>query len=103
MGTLTEIHDHLRLLFTHVGRTYCQRCGSAITVHTVQQMVDDLLKLPSGTRIQVLAPLPCTDPTEFQRQIETVIRAGFRPQQGGRGGPGAGRLGRLGVTPAERT
>ena len=77
VGTLTEIHDHLRLLFTHVGRTYCQRCGSAITVHTVQQMVDDLLKLPSGTRIQVLAPLPCTDPTEFQRQIETVIRAGF--------------------------
>ena len=50
VGTLTEIHDHLRLLFTHVGRTYCQRCGSAITVHTVQQMVDDLLKLPSGTR-----------------------------------------------------
>ncbi|CAI7988871.1 UvrABC system protein A [Geodia barretti] len=40
-------------------------------------MVDDLLKLPSGTRIQVLAPLPCTDPTEFQQQIETVIRAGF--------------------------
>ena len=77
VGTLTEIHDHLRLLFTHVGRTYCQRCGSAITVHTVQQMVDDLLKLPSGTRIQVLAPLPCSDPTEFQRRIETVIRAGF--------------------------
>ena len=77
VGTLTEIHDHLRLLFTHVGRPHCQRCGSAITVHTVQQMADDLLKLSSGTRIQVLAPLPCNDPTELRAQIETVIRAGF--------------------------
>ena len=77
VGTLTEIHDHLRLLFTHVGRPHCLRCGRAITVHTVQQMVDDLLKLPSGARIQVLAPLPCGDPGEYRRQVETVIRAGF--------------------------
>jgi len=77
VGTLTEIHDHLRLLFTHVGRPHCQRCGSAITVHTVQQMVDDLLTLASGTRVQVLAPLPCDDPGEYRRQVETVIRAGF--------------------------
>ena len=77
VGTLTEIHDHLRLLFTHVGRPHCLRCGSAVTVHTVQQMVDDLLKLPSGARIQVLAPLPCRDPDEYRRQVETVVRAGF--------------------------
>ena len=77
VGTLTEIHDHLRLLFTHVGRPHCQRCGSAITVHTVEQMVDDLLTLASGARVQVLAPLPCDDPGEYRQQIETVIRAGF--------------------------
>ncbi len=77
VGTLTETHDYLRLLFTHVGRPHCPRCGSAITVHTVQQMVDDVLKLPGGARVQVLAPLPHGDPGEFRRQIETVMRAGF--------------------------
>ena len=77
VGTLTEIHDHLRLLFTHAGRPYCLACGSAITVHTVQQMVDDVLKLPAGTRIQVLAPLPWGDPREFRRRREDAVRAGF--------------------------
>ncbi len=77
VGTLTETHDYLRLLFTHAGRPHCPRCGRAITVHTVQQMVDDVLKLPAGTRIQVLAPLPCDNPEEYRRQIETVVRAGF--------------------------
>ncbi len=77
VGTLTEIHDHLRLLFTHAGKPHCRRCGSAITVHTVQQMVDDLMKLPADTRIQVLAPLPHHDPAEYRRRIESSIRAGF--------------------------
>ena len=77
VGTLTEIHDHLRLLFTHVGRPHCPRCGRAITVHTIQQMVDDLLKLPSGTRVQVLAPLRCNDAGAYRKQIEAVLRAGF--------------------------
>ena len=77
VGTLTEIHDCLRLLFTHAGQPHCQRCGNPITVHTVQQMVDDLLKLPPETRIQVLAPLPYNDPDEYRQQITTVIRAGF--------------------------
>ncbi len=77
VGTLTEIHDHLRLLFTHVGRPHCRRCGRAITVHTVQQMVDDLLKLPSGTRIQVLAPLRCNDAGGYRKQIDALLRAGF--------------------------
>ncbi len=77
VGTLTEIHDHLRLLFTHVGRPHCRRCGSAITVHTIQQMVDELLELPSGTRIQVLAPLRCNDAGAYREQIDAVLRAGF--------------------------
>ncbi len=77
VGTLTEIHDHLRLLFTHVGRPHCGRCGQAITVHTVQQMVDDLWHLPSGTRIEVLAPLRCGDPDRYREEIKSMIRAGF--------------------------
>ncbi len=77
VGTLTEIHDRLRLLFTHAGRPHCLACGRAITVHSVQQMVDDVLQLPAGTRIQVLAPLPCGDPREFRRRREEAVRAGF--------------------------
>ncbi len=77
VGTLTEIHDHLRLLFTHVGRPHCRRCGRAITVHTIQQMVDELLNHPSGTRIQVLAPLRCDDASAYRKQIDAVLRAGF--------------------------
>ena len=77
VGTLTEIHDYLRLLFAHAGRPYCGNCGSAITVHTVQQMVDDLLTLPAGARIQVLAPLPHGDPAEYRRQLDALARAGF--------------------------
>ncbi len=77
VGTLTEIHDHLRLLFTHVGRPHCPRCGTPIIVHTVQQMVDAVLRRPAGTRIEVLAPLRCGGPDEFRGEIERVVRAGF--------------------------
>ncbi len=77
VGTLTEIHDHLRLLFTHVGRAHCLRCGQPIIVHTVQQMVDAVLERPAGARIEVLAPLRCGGPDEFRREIERVMRAGF--------------------------
>ncbi len=77
VGTLTEIHDHLRLLFTHVGRPHCLGCGKPIVVHTVQQMVDAVLERPAGARIEVLAPLRCGDADEFRREIQRVMRAGF--------------------------
>lgn len=77
MGTLTEIHDHLRLLFTHIGRPHCPKCGNAITVHTVQQIVDNLLELPPGTRIQILAPLKCDDTSLYRRHVDSLIRSGF--------------------------
>ena len=77
VGTLTEIHDHLRLLFTHVGRPHCLGCGKPIVVHTVQQMVDAVLERPAGARIEVLAPLRRGSPDEFRREIGRVMRAGF--------------------------
>ncbi len=77
VGTLTEIHDHLRLLFTHVGQPHCVSCGEPITVHTVQQMVDMVLERPSGARIEVLAPLRCGSRDEFRGETERVMRGGF--------------------------
>src|SRR3990167_1081761 len=57
VGTITEIYDYLRLLFARIGHPYCYQCGKEITAQTVGQMVDKVLSLPSGTRIQVLAPI----------------------------------------------
>lgn len=57
VGTATEIHDYLRLLFARAGEPYCPDCGLPISSQTVQQMVDQVLSLDPGTRIQILAPL----------------------------------------------
>jgi len=76
VGTLTESYDYLRVLFTHVGRPHCWQCGKPIRVHTVQQIVDELMELPTGTRIHVLAPMPASA-TARRRQLEELIRGGF--------------------------
>ncbi len=57
VGTITEIHDYLRLLFARAGRPHCPECGEPISRQTPQQIVDRLLDLPEGTRFQVLAPV----------------------------------------------
>ena len=55
VGTITEIHDYLRLLFARIGVPYCPNCGSAITRQTPQQIVDQVLSAPEGQRFLVLA------------------------------------------------
>jgi excinuclease ABC subunit A len=57
VGTITEIHDYLRLLYARAGRPHCVQCGEPIVRQTPQQIVDRLLQLPDGTRFQVLAPV----------------------------------------------
>ena len=57
VGTVTEIHDYLRLLYARVGVAHCPRCGREISKQTVDQMVDRLLALPERTRMQLLAPV----------------------------------------------
>ncbi|WP_035780053.1 excinuclease ABC subunit UvrA [Arthrobacter sp. H14] len=57
VGTITEIYDYMRLLWARVGRPYCPVCGEPVTRQTPQQIVDQLLELPEGTRFQVLAPV----------------------------------------------
>lgn len=57
VGTITEIHDYLRLLYARAGRPHCVQCGEPIGRQTPQQIVDRLLQLPDGTRFQVLAPV----------------------------------------------
>ena len=57
VGTVTEIHDYLRLLFAHIGKPHCWICGRSIQRQTVQQIVDTVKKFKTGTRIYILAPV----------------------------------------------
>ncbi len=77
VGTITEIHDYLRLLFARVGQPHCWQCGRAIESQTIQQMSDRVLALPEGTRVQVFAPAVRDRKGEYKRELEAWQRQGF--------------------------
>jgi len=77
VGTVTEIYDYLRLLFAHIGHPFCHKCGQPIQSQTVEQMVDQLLKLPEGSRLQILAPLVRGRKGEYKSVLEEVSKKGF--------------------------
>jgi excinuclease ABC subunit A len=77
VGTVTEIHDYLRLLFAAIGIPHCPSCGQAIRPQTVQQMVDRVLRLPQGSRLLLLAPYVRGKKGEYRRQLEQMAREGF--------------------------
>ena len=57
VGTVTEIYDYLRLLYARIGIPHCPKCGKEIARQTVDQMVDEIMELPAGTKFQLLAPV----------------------------------------------
>ena len=77
VGTVTEIYDYLRLLFARIGRPHCYNCGDPISRQTPQQIVDSVLNLPEGTRIQVLAPVVRGRKGEYRELLEEIKREGF--------------------------
>jgi excinuclease ABC subunit A len=77
VGTVTEIYDYLRLLFARVGSPHCYRCGRVIASQTVQQIVDQVVQLPEGSRIQVLAPLVRGRKGEYRKELEELRRQGY--------------------------
>ncbi|HEY8347206.1 MAG TPA: excinuclease ABC subunit UvrA [Symbiobacteriaceae bacterium] len=77
VGTVTEIYDYLRLLYARIGRPHCPKCGRPISQQTIQQMVDTILGLGEGTRIQVLAPLVRGRKGEHVKVFEEIRRGGF--------------------------
>ncbi|HEY8867820.1 MAG TPA: excinuclease ABC subunit UvrA [Candidatus Limnocylindrales bacterium] len=76
VGTVTEIYDHLRLLFARIGRPHCPN-GHEIERQSVQQIVDQVLALPEGTRLMVLGPLIKDRKTEGDRVFEAAAKQGF--------------------------
>ena len=77
VGTVTEIHDYLRLLYARVGVAHCPHCGREISKQSVDQMVDQLLSLPERTRLQILAPIVRAKKGEHVKVIEGVVKQGF--------------------------
>ena len=77
VGTVTEIYDHLRLLFARIGHPHCPVCGREITRQSVQQIVDRILTLPDDARILILGPLVRDRKTEGDRVFEAARRQGF--------------------------
>ncbi len=77
VGTVTEIYDYLRLLFARIGKPYCYNCGKPIQRQTVQQIVDSVLDLPKGTKIQVMAPIIRGRKGEYREVFEEARRDGF--------------------------
>lgn len=77
VGTVTEIYDYLRLLFANIGKPHCPNCDIEISAQTVQQIVDKILKLPEGRRIQVLAPVARGRKGEYKKLWENLRKQGF--------------------------
>ena len=77
VGTVTEIHDYLRLLYARIGIPHCPVCGREITSQTVDQIVDILMEYPEGTRLTLLAPLVKQKKGRHEKVIETIRKEGF--------------------------
>jgi excinuclease ABC subunit A len=85
VGTVTEIYDFMRLLYARVGAPHCPRCGRPITAQTVDQMVDTILNLPPGSRLQILAPMIADAPGGHAKLLRRLKKEGFsRAQVDGR-------------------
>ncbi len=77
VGTVTEIYDYIRLLYARIGIPHCPNCGREISQQTVDQMVDRVMSLPQGTKIQVLSPLVRGRKGEFAKIFELIKKSGF--------------------------
>ena len=84
VGTVTEIYDYLRLLWARAGTPHCPNCGKEIRQQTIDQIIDQVLALPEGTRIQVMAPVIRGKKGEHAKVFEDAKRSGYvRASEGG--------------------
>ena len=77
VGTVTEVHDYLRLLYARIGIPHCPICGKEIKKQTIDQMVDQLMAFPMGSRMQVLAPIVRARKGEHVKLLEKAQQSGF--------------------------
>ena len=77
VGTVTEIYDYLRLLWARVGVPHCPKCGKEIRQQTIDQIIDQIMALPDGTRIQVLSPVVRGRKGEYAKVFDDARRSGY--------------------------
>jgi len=77
VGTVTEIYDYLRLFFARLGIPHCTQCGQPVRAQTVPQIVDQVLRLPEGSRLLILAPIVRHRKGEYRKELEQIKRQGF--------------------------
>src|SRR5260221_13033838 len=76
VGTVTEIYDHLRVLFSALGRPYCPRCREPITSQTAEQIAERLMRTPEGTLFAILAPVVHGRKGAFRQQLQEPFAQG---------------------------
>ena len=77
VGTVTEIHDYLRLFYAHIGQPHCWKCGGEIKKQSVQQIVDSILKLKEKTKIYILAPIIRSKKGQHKNVLNEISKKGF--------------------------
>src|ERR1700680_810192 len=77
VGTVTEIHDYLRVLFARIGQGHCPQCGRPITAQTREQILGRILALPEGTRFLILAPVVRDQKGEYKDLFADMLKRGF--------------------------
>jgi excinuclease ABC subunit A len=77
VATVTEIYDHMRLLWARIGKPHCPQCGRPIVQQTAEQIVDQVLELPEGTRVLILGPVVRGRKGEYRQILEDIRRQGF--------------------------
>jgi excinuclease ABC subunit A len=77
VGTITEIHDYMRVLYTRIGTPTCHQCGDPISTQSVERIIETVLKLPEGSRLQVLAPVVRDRKGEYRKELRQLRAEGY--------------------------
>ncbi|MDI6744761.1 MAG: excinuclease ABC subunit UvrA [Thermodesulfovibrionales bacterium] len=77
LGTITEIYDYMRVLYTRIGKPYCYNCSSPIAAREALTIIDSVMSLPQGTRMQILAPIVRDRKGEYKKELYGMLRDGF--------------------------
>lgn len=77
LGTITEIYDYMRVLYTRIGKPFCYQCGSMIASQEAQNIIDSVMAFPQGTRMQILAPIVRDRKGEYKKELSMMLKDGF--------------------------
>jgi excinuclease ABC subunit A len=77
VGTITEIYDYMRVLYTRIGKPFCYRCGSPITTQDIESIINTVMALPAGSRLQILSPIIRDRKGEYRKELGQMRAEGF--------------------------